>query len=295
MTQNFQPSTLPLPMIHFIPPSQRRIAMLAAQSDSAPVLVGGASGSGKGAICRWLHANSSRVTKPYLESTRNTSLAQQLPLAQGGTFVVHEIGEWPRAEQMVLLKYFKNRSVQDPLTRTHQILNVRVIATTSQVLDGRAQGGLFNTELLEILSAYRIEMPPLEERKEEFEDIVLEILSEMAREAHREYIQGLSQDAWEKLRNHDWPGNLRELRNVLKAAVLNAKGDDIRGADLPDLDHDKINFKATREQFEKIYIVELLKKHQWDVALTCEQTKMDRETILQKMQRYGITLPPENS
>jgi DNA-binding NtrC family response regulator len=276
-------------MVHFIPPSQRRFAMLAAQADTAPALIFGGSGSGKGAICRWIHANGPRATRPLVHANPKLPLVRQLPQAQGGTFVIDEIGEWPLGEQRALLTFLKTKSVPHPDNDgMPMLLNVRIIATTSQALEGRAQGGLFNAELLAKLNVFRIEMPALSKRGEEFDDIVLGIVGEITRELHKEHLRGLSAQSWTALKHYDWPGNLRELRNVLRLAVVAARGDQIEATDLPEFGHDRIDFRATREQFEKIYILELLKTFDWQIDKTCRMTRMDKSTLLTKMAQYGI-------
>lgn len=278
-------------MVHFIPSSQRRLALLAAQADSAPALIYGASGTGKGAIAHWIHTNGPRAARVFVTATQNKPLATQILEAQGGTLTIPEMGEWPLSEQRILLGYFKTKSVPHPEGSGMPVLaNVRIIGTTSQSLDGRAQGGLFNIELLEKLNVFRIEMPPLSKRMEEFDDIVLGIMGEIARELHKEHLRTLSQEAWNRLRHYDWPGNLRELRNVLRLAVTAAKGDQIEFTDLPDFGCERIDFRATREQFEKIYILELLKTFDWEIDRTCRLTRIDKNTLLSKMKHYGITL-----
>jgi two-component system response regulator HydG len=173
------------------------------------------------------------------------------------------------------------------------LLNVRLIATTDQLLEGRAQGGLFNPELLSRLNVFRIEMPPLVRRREEFDDIALGILGEITRELHKEYLRSFSPAAWEALRSYEWPGNIRELRNVLRMAVISSRGDQIEAHDLPALGQDRIDFRATREQFERTYLLELLRTFNWDVERTCQMARMDRATLLAKMQRYNIELRRE--
>ena len=277
-------------MVHFIPPSQRRLAMLAAQADTAPALICGASGTGKGGICRWIHANGPRATRPLIHTNPKLPLISQLPQAQGGTLVIDEIGNLPLGEQKALLNFLKTRSIVHPESGMPMLLNVRIIVTTSQGLEGRAQGGLFNGELLEKLNVFRIEMPALSKRGEEFDDIVTGIVGEITRELHKEHLRGLKAETWERLRAYDWPGNLRELRNVLRLAVVAAKGDRIEAEDLPAFGHDRIDFRATREQFEKIYILELLKTFDWQIEKTCRMTRMDKNTLLTKMSQYGIPL-----
>src|SRR5581483_11688051 len=140
---------------------------------------------------------------------------------------------------------------------------------------------------------FRIEMPPLAKRQDEFEDIVLGVTGEITREVHKEHLRELEDGAWQRLREYDWPGNLRELRNVLRLAILAARGDRIASSDLPEFGHDRIDFRATREQFEKIYILELLKSFNWDIERTCRIAGMDRATLQSKIRDYG--LKPDSS
>ena len=288
---------LTMEMVHFIPSSQRRLALLAAQADLAPALVYGASGTGKGAIARWIHTNGPRSGRTLIIASQTTptsgvkSLASQILQAQSGTLIVPEIGEWPLSEQKALLSFLKTKSVPHPSDGGMPALaNVRIIGTTSQALEGRAQGGLFNAELLEKLSSFRIEMPPLAKRSDEFEDIVFGILGEITRELHREHLRVFSEEAWNRLHSYDWPGNLRELRNVLRLAVTSASGNQIEATDLPDFGYARIDFRSTREEFEKVYILELLNTFNWDIEQTCKLTRIDQETLLNKIKHYGITL-----
>jgi DNA-binding NtrC family response regulator len=171
-----------------------------------------------------------------------------------------------------------------------QLTNTRIIATTSHVLEGRAQGGLFNIELLEKLNVFRIEMPPLIKRMDEFDDIVVGIVGEMTKEFGKKHVRAISPEAWIQLRSYDWPGNLRELRNVLRFAVAAAKGDQIETGDLPDFGFTKIDFRSTREKFEKVYILELLKTFDWEIDKTCNMTHMNKANLLAKVKNYGISV-----
>ena len=138
-------------------------------------------------------------------------------------------------------------------------------------------------------------MPPLVRRAEEFEDIVTGILGEITRELHKEYLRVVTPQAWDALRSYEWPGNIRELRNVLRMAVVAAQGDRIEAHDLPAFGESRIDFRATREQFEKIYLLELLRTFDWEVDRTCQMARMDRNTLLAKMRQYDIdpAHPPE--
>jgi DNA-binding NtrC family response regulator len=278
-------------MVHFIPSSQRRLALLAAQADSAPVLIYGASGTGKSAIASWIHSSGPRAAGLLKTAHHNTSLSEQIIAAHGGTLVVPEMGELNLSEQLILLQLLKTKTVPHPANpNTPALVNVRIIGTTSQALEGRAQGGLFNRELLNKLNVFRIEMPPLSKRAEEFEDIVIGIVGEITRELHKEHLRTLSPEAWKQLKMYDWPGNLREIRNVLRVAVIAAQGSQIETQDLPDFDHTRIDFRATREQFEKIYLLELLETFNWEIDKTCSMTQIDKSALLSKIKHYGINL-----
>ena len=133
-------------------------------------------------------------------------------------------------------------------------------------------------------------MPSLAERIEEFEDIVAGILNEITRELHKQHIRSVSIEALQHLRSYDWPGNIRELRNVLRVAVLAAKNELIEISDLPDFGHDRVDFRATREQFEKVYLLEILKTSKFEIDLACQMTRMTKDVLLAKISKYGIPL-----
>ena len=275
-------------MVHFIPPSQRRIALLAAQADPSAVLIHGASGTGKGAIARWIHSNGPRAGLPFVTAQRDLPLLSQIPAANGGTLFIEEIGERPLSEQKLLLELIQLRSIPHPENPSlRMLMNVRLITSSGRSLDGRAQGGLFNPLLLEKLNAFRIEMPDLASR-EDFRDVVEGILGELVREVHKEHLKRMSVGTWDQLRSYEWPGNLRELRNVLRIAVLSAQGDELLETDLPQFGHDQNDFRNTREAFEKIYLAELLRSFDGEIDRACKMTQMDPLLFRQKLQKHGL-------
>jgi transcriptional regulator of acetoin/glycerol metabolism len=93
---------------------------------------------------------------------------------------------------------------------------------------------------------------------------------------------------WRKLRDYDWPGNLRELRNVLRMAVVSCEKERVEMKDLPDFGHDKINFQATRSEFEKVYLSELLKSFNHDLDKVARAGRMEKITLLEKLKRLGL-------
>ena len=280
-------------MVYFIPTSQRKIAMAAAQADNEPVLVIGGAGTGKGALAKWIHQNSPRASQPCVMATRELTIAEQLRDCKGGTLIVDDITNYPVSEQMVILNFLKTKAVAQPQKDKSamivpMIVNVRIIATAVPQIDSRARAGMFNDELLLRLSKNRIEMPNLAEREEEFEDIALGILQEITQELHKEYIKGFTETAWRKLREYDWPGNLRELRNVLRMAAVSCDNERVDMRNLPDFGHDKINFQATRSEFEKIYLSELLRSFNHDLDKTARAARMERVTLMEKLKLLGL-------
>ncbi len=281
----------PTTMVHFIPARERKTALLAAQSDHAPVLILGASGTGKGALCRWIQSQGPRALEPLIQATPKEPLLNQILKAQRGTLLLPEVISWGLADQKLLLEVIRTRSLPQE-GGLRRIVNVRIIATSSHDLDSRAQAGLFNAELVRELSAFRIEMPALEKRTAEFSEIASGILAEITRELHREHLQGFAPEAWAKLTDYSWPGNLRELRNVLRIAALHAQGDQVQLQDLPELGGDSIDFKASRNEFEKLYLTELLKAADGQIDELCRNTRLDRGTLLTKLARHGLAPMP---
>jgi DNA-binding NtrC family response regulator len=224
-----------------------------------------------------------------LQASHETSLLSQIPKAQGGTLLVGEIGEWPLSEQRGLLEFIDTRTVPHPESPgLRMLVNARIMATTSQALERRAQSGMFSADLLERFSAFRIEMPQLRDRSDEFEDIASTILGEITRDLHKEHLKSFDAYALERLRGYEWPGNLRELRNVLKLAVIAAQGDEITSRDLPDFGPDRVDFRSTREEFEKIYLQELMKTYDSDIERAAKASRIDRGALLTKLRRHGL-------
>lgn len=271
--------------VSFIPPKARRIALKAAQADHEPVLITGETGSGKSGIARWIHANSPRSTKPFLELTPGADWTSTILTSQGGTLYVPELESLSAAERGVLLTLLKYHSFR-PTTETgtlRQLVHARVIVGALAKID---EFSPFEEHFLE----FQLHMPPLSDRAEEFEDIVMTMLREIAHELGKDHLRAIDRLAWANLKSHSWPGNLRELRNVLRVAALQAQGDRLESTDLPRLgsDDERIDFLASREQFEKATIRELLKTFQGGLEPTSRTLRVDVDALKGKLKAYGI-------
>jgi DNA-binding NtrC family response regulator len=261
--------------VHFLPPDQKGLLEAAASNAQTPVLISGAPGTGKGQIARWIHLHGPRASKAMVIAHHRTSLSRQILEAEGGSLILQEIGEWPLADQKHLLEH----------VRTGQ--GARIIATTDQNLEKRSQAGFFNTELLALLSKNRIEMPALGRRTSEFQGITMALVTELSREIGKAAPR-VSSDAWTKLQGYDWPGNLRELRNVLKIALTTCQGGELQPSDFPQFGYDRTEFHATREAFERIYLEELLRACNGDLVRAAELSGMPESAIHAKIQKYGL-------
>ncbi len=277
--------------VFFLPSKHLRLITLATQTDNAPVLILGTAGTGKGTMARWIHQNSSNSNNIFLKAAHNKPIAQSIIEADGGSLFISEIGQYPLAQQKTLLQYLETRKIKDPIN-TNNLLspNVRIISSSSQILEGRAQAGFFNPKLLEKLNVFRLEMPKLKDRKDEFENIANNILKEVARDLKKENITNLSRDAIRKLLNYEWPGNIRELRNVLRLAATNSNGDSINASDLPNFGLHRADFCTTREGFERVYLLELFELYNGKIEPMCEQTGLDRNILTGKLKKYGIKI-----
>ncbi len=275
--------------IHFFPVAKRKLAILAAQQESAPVLIVGEPGTGKVSLAEWLHLNGARTGKSFYLAKPDRPLVDQMREAQNGTLVVDEFARLPQSDLMVLLELLTRKSVpcrQGPHIR--MLLQVRMICCSSDVLPGcfwhdqavvrRIIGSIF----------FRIDIPRLCHRQEDFEDIAYGLLREISQELGKEHLRRMSKETMAKFKMYDWPGNIRELRNIIKFAAAVAKGSQIEVEDLPDFQNNEELFQSNRETFERAYLIELLKIFEGDVDKTSERICMQKPDLLSKMRYYGI-------
>lgn len=221
----------------------------------ATVLIQGESGTGKELIARLIHDLSPRAEKPMtivncaalpenlLESelfghekgaftgATGTRLGR-FEEADGGTLFLDEIGELTNTVQVKLLRFLQEREFQRiGGNRTFQS-DVRIISATNRDLEERMKGGLFREDLFYRLNVVGITIPPLRERKEDLSPLIDHFLNRFSSENNRK-IEGVASRARDLLMKYDYPGNVRELENILERAVVIARGDHIETADLP--------------------------------------------------------------
>ena len=223
-------------------PAMQRALHLARQVavTDATVLIRGESGTGKTSLGRAIHAWSARSTKPltlvpcpaYSGESMELELfgaaegdhetAGRIALCEGGTLLLDEIGELPMGIQPKLIRFLQDREYEPVGRKGARRADVRVITTTNASLDELVRTGRFREDLLYRLNVIQIEMPPLRERADDILPLAIRFLSFFQRPRSREPLH-FSSAAAELLRQHAWPGNIHELRNVVeRSAILTA-------------------------------------------------------------------------
>ncbi len=219
------------------------------------VLITGPSGTGKERIARAIHKRSDRASAPFLvvncgalpealmeselfghekgaftgAASRHNGLFRE---AQGGTLLLDEIGELPQSLQVKLLRALQERSIR-PVGGTQELpVDVRVLAATNRDVEADVAAGKFRQDLYYRLNVIRLNLPPLRERREDISPLVERFLRRFAAEMAKDVV-GLTTDALRALEQYDYPGNVRELENVIERAVALCGARVIGLGDLP--------------------------------------------------------------
>ena len=223
------------------------LARTAASSPNAAVLIRGEIGAGKERLARSIHATSARANAPLVVLNCHAEspdalgaelfgLAQRgggiVELCEGGTLVLDGVSGLAPELQVKLLRLIREREYERHDDFRPRPANIRVIATTHVDLESLAQSNRFRADLLSALETERIDLPPLRHRAEDIPALAERFAAHFARQTHRPTIS-ISPQAMQVLCEHRWPGNLRELRNVIERAVLMCKGGvDVIGIEL---------------------------------------------------------------
>jgi Nif-specific regulatory protein len=241
-------------------PAWKTVLELVAQvaPSRATVLLRGESGTGKEVIARALHEESPRAGRPFVavncaalpealvESTlfghergaftgAHQAQAGRFEAADGGTLFLDEVGELPIATQVKLLRAIQERQFERVGGRRTLTVDVRLIAATNRDLEAAVRDGQFRLDLYHRLQVVELVLPPLRSRPEDVPLLTAHFLAELSAEHGRSLT--LSADAMEALALAPWPGNVRQLRNVLERLVVSHPSGHVRAADLANLVH----------------------------------------------------------
>jgi DNA-binding NtrC family response regulator len=283
----------------------------------ASVLIQGESGTGKELLARLIHHLSPRAHKPIivvncgalhenlLESelfghekgayTGATSRRiGRFEEADGGTLFLDEIGELSPVIQVKLLRFLQEREFQRLGSNTNIRVDVRVISATNRDLEIQVKEGYFRGDLLYRLNVVTMALPPLRERKEDLPILINHFIDNFSKE-NSKHITGLTAEARDLLLKYDYPGNVRELENILERAVVIARDEYITINDLP-FKNDHLNEHAKKkisgslresmEELEKVLIAEAMEKTLNNQSKAAEILGMSERMLRYKLKKY---------
>ncbi|MCF7806022.1 MAG: sigma-54 dependent transcriptional regulator [Candidatus Marinimicrobia bacterium] len=289
-----------------------------ANSDST-VLLTGETGTGKELAARAIHYNSPRKEGPFIpvdcSAIPKDLVASELfghkqgsftgatgdqkgkfVLADGGTILLDEVGEIPQNVQVQLLRVLQQRKVT-PIGHDNEIpVDVRIIAATNRDLEEAVESGAFREDLYFRLNVFPVHMPPLRDRRE---DIPLLVDHFLQKHAPDEDIK-VTQEAFNQLFEYGYPGNVRELENIIERALILSEGGDIYPEHLPDSIGGQKNSKAgnlelqipdtgiSLEQIEKDLITKALDKAKGNQTRAAELLDISRQTLIYRMEKYNL-------
>ena len=281
------------------------------------VLVLGESGTGKEYIARMIHEQSGRKDHPFIavdcgslsmelapselfghkKGSFTSAIADKKGVfeeAKGGTVFLDEVGNLPYEVQKQILRSLQEQKVR-PVGSAQDIdVDVRIIAATNVDLEKAIEEGSFRQDLYHRINEFSIEVPPLRERIEDLEEFAYYFLAQANEELGKD-VKRISAEAIEKLKQHHWSGNLRELRNVIRRSVLFAENQEITVDNLPVLGTHLQKAQiaddmALQPGDEKEQILAALKKARGNKTVAAKLLQIDRKTLYNKMHLYGMDL-----
>ena len=292
----------------------QQIDMLAANERTTVLLVG-ERGTGKGSVAEYIHSRSPRAARPYVEVSCAALSGQALDaelfgierggdregkpglleVADGGTLFLDEVGDLPPELQPKLLRVLEGKGFRRMGGTQEITVNVRVIAATHRDLVNEVNAGRFREDLYYRLSVMPVFLPPLRARGR---DDLLELTGDLLAELSL-VLPGapnrLSDAAMERLLAYTWPGNIRELRNVLERAMLVARGAERIGPELLPAEvraaggaPGERHIPRTLEEVERLHIERTLKAHDSNRTHAARELGISRATLIKKAKQYGL-------
>ncbi|WP_457755856.1 sigma 54-interacting transcriptional regulator [Thermodesulfatator indicus] len=290
-----------------------------ATSEST-VLITGESGTGKDIFARAIHDLSPRKKGPFVAvncaAIPETLLESELfgykagaftdakkdkpgrfSLANGGTLFLDEIGEIPLPLQAKLLRVLETKEIEPLGASKSEKVDVRIIAATNQELEELVKKGRFRQDLYYRINVARLHLPPLRERREDIPLLVEHFIKKFRASKGKDII-GISEDALKILMDYNFPGNVRELENIIEYCFIVCKKGLIYPEHLPDhLRKDKVyipkkeiafSSPKTLEEIEKEAILQALRRNKWRKMATCRELGISKDTLRRKLKKYGL-------
>ena len=290
------------------------------------ILIVGASGSGKELAARTLHARSARADAPFMvinaaaitpehmeielfgvEASNGTQSRKvgALEEAHGGTLFIDEIADMPRETQNKILRVLVDQTFQRVGGSTKVTVDVRIISSTSRNIEADIAAGRFREDLYHRLSVVPIRVPSLAERREDIPELVEYFMTQIS-QATGLPKRTVGADALAVLQSHDWPGNVRQLRNNVERLMILAGGDpeavitaamlpqDV-GSMIPNMPNGNggehlmsLALREAREVFEREYLLAQINRFGGNISRTAEFVGMERSALHRKLKALGI-------
>ena len=304
-------------MVSKSPKFQRIFAILPTIADSdSTVVIQGESGTGKELLARAIHSLSRRKNKTMvtvncaalpdnlLESElfgykagAFTDAKRDKPgrfaLAEGGTIFLDEIGDISTALQVRLLRILQDKTYEPLGAVETKKVDVRVITATNRSLAELVKAGKFRDDLFYRINVINITIPPLRERKEDIPLLIEHFIGRFNKLQGKD-LAGVTPEVMSVLMNHDYPGNVRELENIIEHGFVLCPGGLITIEHLPDnLRTSEIQTSTadTLQDLEAQFIESALRRNKWNRLKTAQELGMHKTTLFRKIKKYGIVLP----
>jgi DNA-binding NtrC family response regulator len=287
----------------------------------ATLLILGETGTGKELLAKAIHVNSPRRDRPFViiscGSIPKELLESELfghvkgsftgammhkkgkvEIADGGTVFLDEIGEMPFDLQVRVLRLVQEHEIEKVGATSSQKVNVRIIAATHRNLENRVAEGLFREDLYYRLAVVPLILPPLRDRRGDIPALVAEFFERSKRKYGKPNLS-LPVDLMAYFVNYRWPGNIRELENLLERIVLLSRFDEVTRSDLPEslLERPSLNESPrltveteglSLEAVERELIVQALRKSNWNQTQAARHLDISRKTLMYRIAKYGI-------
>jgi len=299
-----------------------------AEVPFSALVIGGETGTGKGLAARILHYTGHRAAGPLVEVNcaaipkelmeselfgheagaftgakgRHRGLVEQ---ADGGTLLLDEISELSLGLQAKLLKAVEDQVIRRVGSEREIAVDVQVLAASNRDLEARVREGTFREDLYHRLSVFRLDMPPLRSRQDDLDDLVPLFIDEFNAKAGKR-VRRVPESVWRKLRRYPWPGNIRELRNVIERCVLFAATDVFpeKWLQLPEpaasgetgvgaQDDDRllcvpVDGSVSLDDVERLMIRRALERSGSNVAAAARLLGVTRQTLRYRLEKYGL-------
>jgi len=286
-----------------------------AKTDST-CIISGESGVGKEVVLNMIHALSERKAFPLVKvncaAIPETLLESELfgyekgaftgayqrkagkfELANKGTIFLDEIGDIPLVLQSKLLRVIQEKEVER-LGGAHPIkVDVRIIAATNRNLEEEVRKGAFREDLYYRLNVVNIVVPPLRERREDI-PLLIDFFLKKYNLKHKKNVKGLTRETRDIMVKYDYPGNVRELENIVERAIVLTRGDHITSQDLPNLMEETAvtgdgSIRGTVESIERSMIIEALVNADWVQTKAAAALGLSERMLRYKIKKYGIS------